>query len=69
MLALRLNLADIGLTPRNFKGEAGAAAQGSVDFGGLFIGLSLLLIVAALVLTALLFLLTLERRALSRSVC
>ncbi len=63
MIALRLNLADIGLTPRNFKGEAGAAAQGSVDFGGLFIGLSLFLIVAALVFAALLFLFTLERRA------
>lgn len=63
MIALRLNLADIGLTPRHFKGEAGAAAQGSVDFGGLFIGLSLFLIVAALVFAALLFLFTLERRA------
>ncbi|MDZ4405871.1 FtsX-like permease family protein [Prosthecobacter sp.] len=63
VLALRLNLSDIGLTPRNFKGEAGAAAQGSVDFGGLFIGLSLFLIVAALVFAALLFLFTLERRA------
>jgi len=62
-LALRLNLADIGLTPRDFKGEAGAAAKGSVDFGGLFIGLSLFLIVAALVFAALLFLFTLERRA------
>jgi len=62
-LVLRLNLADIGLIPRNFKGEAGAAAQGSVDFGGLFIGLSLFLIVAALVFAALLFLFTLERRA------
>ncbi len=62
-IALRLKLADIGLMPRNFKGEAGAAAQGSVDFGGLFIGLSLFLIVAALVFAALLFLFTLERRA------
>jgi len=62
-IVLRLNLADIGLMPRNFKGEAGAAAQGSVDFGGLFIGLSLFLIVAALVFAALLFLFTLERRA------
>lgn len=62
-LALRLNLADIGLKPRDFKGEAGAAAKGSVDFGGLFIGLSLFLIVAALVFAALLFLFTLERRA------
>lgn len=62
-LALRLNLSDIGLVPRDFKGEAGAAAKGSVDFGGLFIGLSFFLIVAALVFAALLFLFTLERRS------
>ncbi len=63
MLALRLNLADIGLVPRDFKSDAGAAAKGSVDFGGLFVGLSFFLIVAALVFAALLFLFTLERRA------
>ena len=62
-LALRLQLADIGLVPRDFKHDAGAAAKGSVDFGGLFIGLSLFLIAAALVFAALLFLFTLERRA------
>ncbi|MCB1276209.1 ABC transporter permease [Prosthecobacter sp.] len=62
-LALRLNLSDIGLLPRDFKHEAGAAAKGSVDFGGLFIGLSMFLIAAALVFAALLFLFTLERRA------
>ncbi|MBB5030923.1 FtsX-like permease family protein [Prosthecobacter vanneervenii] len=63
ILALRLQLADIGLVPRDFKHEAGNAAQGSVDFGGLFIGLSMFLIAAALVFAALLFLFTLERRA------
>ncbi|WP_395736497.1 FtsX-like permease family protein [Prosthecobacter sp.] len=62
-LALRVQLADIGLVPRDFKHDAGAAAQGSVDFGGLFIGLSMFLIAAALVFAALLFLFTLERRA------
>lgn len=62
-LTLRLSLADIGLVPRHFKEEAGAAAKGSVDFGGLFIGLSMFLIAAALVFAALLFLFTLERRA------
>lgn len=62
-LALRLQLADIGLVPRNFKHDATSAAKGSVDFGGLFIGLSLFLIAAALVFAALLFLFTLERRA------
>lgn len=62
-LAGRLRLADLGLVPRDLGGEAGAAARGSVDFGGLFIGLSLFLIAAALVFAALLFLFTLERRA------
>lgn len=58
-----LRLADIGLAVRDLKGEASAAAKGSVDFGGLFIGLSMFLIGAALVFAALLFLFTLERRA------
>lgn len=62
-LLSRLRLADIGLVPRSFKKDADAAAKGSVDFGGLFIGLSLFLISAALVFAALLFLFTLERRA------
>ena len=62
-IAGRLKLADLGLVPRDLGGEAGAAARGSVDFGGLFIGLSLFLIAAALVFAALLFLFTLERRA------
>jgi hypothetical protein len=59
----KLQLSDIGLVARDFKADADAAAKGSVDFGGLFIGLSLFLIAAALVFAALLFLFTLERRA------
>ncbi len=59
----QLKLTDIGLVPRDFKKDADAAAKGSVDFGGLFIGLSMFLIAAALVFAALLFLFTLERRA------
>ncbi|OAI56614.1 hypothetical protein AYO49_03935 [Verrucomicrobiaceae bacterium SCGC AG-212-N21] len=62
-LAGLLNLSDVGLVPRDFRSEAAAAAKGSVDFGGLFIGLSLFLIAAALVFSALLFLFTLEKRA------
>lgn len=62
-LTTGLALADIGLTPVDFKGQASAAAKGSVDFGGLFIGLSLFLIAAALIFAALLFLFTLERRS------
>lgn len=58
-----LSLADIGLTARDFGTEAAAAAKGSVDFGGLFIGLSMFLIAAALIFASLLFVFTLERRA------
>ncbi len=58
-----LQLSDIGLVARDIKSEARAAAQGSVDFGGLFVGLSMFLIAAALVFAALLFLFTLEQRA------
>ena len=58
-----LSLADIGLVPRDLGGEAAAASKGSVDFGGLFIGLSMFLIAAALIFAALLLLFTLERRA------
>ena len=58
-----LRLEHIALAPRDFQGSAAAAAKGSVDFGGLFAGLSMFLIAAALVFAALLFLFTLERRA------
>lgn len=63
MIAMNLPLSDIGLTVRDLGGESSAAAKGSVDFGGLFAGLSMFLIAAALVFAALLFLFTLERRA------
>ena len=61
-LAALFKLSDIGLVPRDFRGEATAAAKGSVDFGGLFIGLSMFLIASALIFSALLFLFTLEKR-------
>lgn len=61
-IASALRLSDIGLVPRDFRAEAESAARGSVDFGGLFVGLSLFLIAAALVFAALLFLFTLEKR-------
>ena len=62
-IASHLTLADLGLKPRHFAAEGASAAKGSVDFGGLFAGLSMFLIAAALVFAALLFLFTLERRA------
>lgn len=57
-----LQLSDIGLVVRDFNSEAKAAAKGSVDFGGLFVGLSMFLIASALIFSALLFLFTLEKR-------
>lgn len=57
-----LQLSDVGLVVRDFKSEAAAAAKGSVDFGGLFVGLSMFLIASALIFSALLFLFTLEKR-------
>ena len=62
-IASVLRLSDIGLTVRDFKADADAAAKGSVDFGGLFVGLSLFLIAVALVFAALLFVFMIERRA------
>ena len=62
-LVAGLKLEHIALVPRDFRGSAAAAAKGSVDFGGLFVGLSLFLIAAALVFAALLFVFTLEQRA------
>lgn len=62
-LVADLRLDHVGLLTRDFRGSAAAAAKGSVDFGGLFVGLSLFLIVAALVFASLLFVFTLERRA------
>lgn len=58
----QLKLADVGLRPQAMQRSAQAAAAGSVDFGGLFIGLSLFLMIAALLFAAMLFLFTLENR-------
>jgi ABC-type antimicrobial peptide transport system permease subunit len=62
-LASGLKLANIALSPRDFGAEATVAAKGTVDFGGLFLGLSMFLITAALVFATLLFLFMLEQRA------
>ncbi len=59
----RLTLADLGLRVRDLAADSAASAQGSIDFGGLFAGLSMFLIAASLIFAALLFLFTLERRA------
>jgi ABC-type lipoprotein release transport system permease subunit len=59
----RLDPASVGLGFRDLRGAALAAGTSTTDFGGLFIGLSLFLIVAALLLTALLFVFGVEQRS------
>lgn len=52
-----------GLVFQPIRARLTAASRGGTDFGGLFLGFSFFLIVAALVLVGLLFRLTLDRRA------
>jgi putative ABC transport system permease protein len=52
-----------GLEARDIRAAAEAASSGGIDFGGLFIGFSFFLIGAAVMLTALLFVFGIERRA------
>jgi putative ABC transport system permease protein len=58
-----LDPASVGLSFQPVRQQALAASSQSMDFGGLFIGFSLFLIVAALLLMALLFQFGLEQRA------
>ena len=58
-----LDPASVGLSFQPVREQALAASSQSMDFGGLFIGFSFFLIVAALLLMALLFQFGLEQRA------
>ncbi|MBC8326125.1 MAG: ABC transporter permease [Verrucomicrobia subdivision 3 bacterium] len=58
----KLNPADIGLVFRDVRTEA-ITGQSASDFGGLFIGLSFFLVLAALILMGLLFVFGVEQRA------
>ncbi|MBI3875863.1 MAG: ABC transporter permease, partial [Verrucomicrobia bacterium] len=62
-LLAQLNPADFGLVFQPVREQALKAAEQSQDFGGLFIGFSFFLIVAALVLVSLLFQFGVEQRA------
>ena len=62
-LQKKLNPADIGLVFRDVRTEA-ITGQSASDFGGLFIGLSFFLVIAALILMGLLFVFGVEQRAL-----
>ncbi len=59
----RLQPASLGLVFRPVRQEALRAGSDSIDFGQLLIGLSFFIIVAALLLTGLLFVLTVEQRS------
>jgi len=60
---LELNPAQNGLAFRAVKAEGLQAASGTTDFGGLFLGFSLFLILSAAILIGLLFRLGIDRRA------
>ncbi len=55
--------ADLGMMVEPVRQQGVQAAQNGTDFSGLFIGLSFFILVAAIVLTALLFRLNLENRS------
>lgn len=61
-LVANLNPADLGLVFRPVRSEAFRAATSGQDFGGLFIGFSFFLVLAALLLMALMFQFGLEQR-------
>jgi putative ABC transport system permease protein len=61
-LQKKLNPADIGLVFRDVRTKA-ITGQSASDFGGLFIGLSFFLVIAALILMGLLFVFGVEQRA------
>lgn len=61
--------AAFGLTWQNVRTRALAAARGSTDFGGLFIGFSYFLVIAAALLIALLFRLNIDRRGKQIGLC
>ena len=58
----KLGPADLGLVFRDVGSDAQVAASEAMDFGGLFLGLGGFLLLAALLLTGLLFALGLEQR-------
>jgi len=57
-----LKLSDLGIVVRDLAGEAEAAVGKSFDFGGLFAAMSFFLMIAALILTGLVFVFGIEQR-------
>lgn len=62
-LVEQINPVPLGFVPVNVKAQAEQAAAGTVDFGQLFLSLSAFIIIAAIVLTATLFGMSVEQRA------
>ncbi len=61
-LLANLEPSDVGLVPRSVRAEALRAATSGQDFGGLFLGFSFFLVLAALLLMGLLFQFGVEQR-------
>ncbi len=61
-LLKQIDPAELGLSFRPIKAEQLAAASGSTDFAGLFVGFSFFIIAAAAILLAMLFRLAIEQR-------
>ncbi|HEY7116854.1 MAG TPA: FtsX-like permease family protein, partial [Tepidisphaeraceae bacterium] len=62
-LAKQIPPAAMGMIFRPIKSQQLAAASGGTEFGGLFIGFSFFLLIAAILLVAMLFRLSIEQRA------
>jgi len=58
-----VRLPDLGMAYRNLRAEADAAVSNSFDFGSLFASMSFFLIVAALILSGLVFVFGIEQRS------
>jgi len=63
IFAQEISPADLGMSVQPIREQGVHAAENGTDFSGLFIGLSFFLLIAAIVLTALLFRLNLETRS------
>ncbi|MEN8118348.1 MAG: ABC transporter permease, partial [Bacteroidota bacterium] len=63
IFAKEIDPADLGMAIEPIREQGLHAAQNGTDFSGLFIGMSFFILVAAIILTALLFLLNLEARS------
>lgn len=64
LFSMNIEPADIGFAVQSVREDGLQAARGGVDFSELFLGLSFFLLIAAIILSALLFRLNLENRGM-----